>query len=160
MMYFSHDTVLQAGDIEIDQQAYAIVPALELRQKLRFMNRNDLRDRLDLDDNALLDQQVDAIGNVQYKTVVLHGLQNFATNGESSLPQLVRKAYLIGRLQQSWSQYRMNLDGGVDDLTTYVVDLHATNECAYHVRRASWTRAGPSLRLRVTLRLRVKPNSH
>lgn len=126
----------------------SIVPALELRQKLRFMNRNDLRDRLDLDDNALLDQQVDAIGNVQYKTVVLHGLQNFATNGESSLPQLVRKAYLIGRLQQSWSQYRMNLDGGVDDLPTYVIDVHAANNALFtsggrHGARVS----GSSLRL-------------
>ncbi len=85
-MHFSHDPVFEAGHIEIDQQAYSKVPKPDpLRQKLRFMNWNDLRDRLDFDHHTFLDEQVDPIGNLQHETVVSHRHQNLATNGESSL---------------------------------------------------------------------------
>ncbi len=52
----------------------------------------------------------------------------------------------------------MNPHGGVDDLTTYVIDLHTANNERLASRERHRERSGPfSAALRSSLRLCVKP---
>jgi hypothetical protein len=69
-MDVAHDSVIEADHVEVDQQVQALIPELDVRQKLRLMIRNDSRDCLGLGHDTLLDQQVDPIVDVQIDAIV------------------------------------------------------------------------------------------
>jgi hypothetical protein len=64
-------------------------------------------------------------GHAELEPIVANRHEHFAAHAYVSLPQLLIEADLIGVLQQSRPEHRVDFDRGVDDLPTDNIDVHA-----------------------------------
>lgn len=71
--YAALKSVFQRYCVEVHQQADAVSADTQIGQQLRFMQRQDAIDRLDLENDLVSDDNVRAIATVEVQTVVLIG---------------------------------------------------------------------------------------
>ena len=71
-IHHPNDSILEKRDVEVDQQPDATIAQLELRKKLRLVDREKFCHGLDLHDHAVLDQQVEPIRKAELDPVVSH----------------------------------------------------------------------------------------
>jgi len=67
----SSDTLLQNRHIEVHDQAHTRSRQSQIAHDLSYMNRMDLLDRLDFDDDLTIDEQIDSM-LAQERSSVLH----------------------------------------------------------------------------------------
>lgn len=66
------ETITQDNHVEIEQKPKRQVPETEVRQELCGMYWFDVGDRLDLDDDRLLDDEIEAVPAVEAGTSIAH----------------------------------------------------------------------------------------
>jgi hypothetical protein len=114
--YEATNTCTQDSAVEVDQQTHRQARQPQIRNDLRGVHRLDLSDGLHLYDQPIFDDEVDAIGTVDFDPLV--GDRNGALPFESKVPQLelTRKARAVCRLEQAWPELPMNLDASPNGL--------------------------------------------
>jgi hypothetical protein len=112
-IYDPHDVVFQYGDVEVQEQTYRTLLQFEVGQNLRAMDRSqglhsfDLYD-FDLYDDAILDEHVDAVANVQAQPVVDERHSDLCFDSKLGNSQLHRQTRCIGRLEQAGAEPAMD----------------------------------------------------
>ena len=85
--------------------------------------------RLDLNDNQILDDQIDAIARAEFRAFVSEWNGHFAREPTQSLTELVLQSPRVGQLEETGAESAMDLNRGADDLTgdeiAPRIDLHA-----------------------------------
>lgn len=82
----SHHEVLQETGVEVDQQTDTLSRETEVREQLRFEHRRQRRNALDLDDDAVFDDQIDLVFS-ERTAFVVGGYAYLSGVGDSSLLQ-------------------------------------------------------------------------
>ncbi len=80
------------------------------------MKRGEFVDRLDLDNQRLLDKEIDTIVYVEPFAFVVDRERRLAAQRHASNPEFKGKAGFIGRLKQARTERLVNLEAGVDDV--------------------------------------------
>ena len=88
------DAVLQMSDVEVDQQADVLPAKAEIRQKLSLMDGMDAIYGLDLDNDGIFDQQIDAIPQFDFLSLV--------DNGQSNLGGYLKTRLRSSCAKQAW----------------------------------------------------------
>jgi hypothetical protein len=108
--YKAADAVLEAQDVEVEKQANVITAHPEVCQDLGFMHWQQVFDRLDFEDEFLLNDDIGPKSGLKRNTFVNDGHRNLAGESDSRLMEFEAEALLINRFQQSWPQAPMQLD--------------------------------------------------
>src|SRR6266852_9102468 len=95
------DPVLENGDVEVDQQAEMVLGHLEVSQQLRLVNRLQLGDGLEFDDERFLNQKIQPIAAVQENSLVGQRHLLLSLETDARLAQLKSETFFVSRLQQS-----------------------------------------------------------
>ena len=115
----SHDeapqAIFQSGRIEIHQQADATTGHPKIRQDLGVVHRQQAIDRLDLDDQVLLNQDVGSESCVEAYTSISDWYRDLPPAAKSSLCKFKAKAFFIDRLKQPRAELLVNAYGEPDD---------------------------------------------
>src|SRR5580704_15018859 len=110
------DSVFEERDVEVDQQAEALAGQFEVGQKLCLENRDEVFDRFQFNENAILDEHVQAHVGVEANSFVdnRHGI--LCHKSETALAQFVAEANFVNRFGESWSERSMNFERCIDNL--------------------------------------------
>src|SRR5262245_24482950 len=109
------DSVLEEGDVEVEDQATLEAGEPEIGQKLGLVDWEDLLDAFDLDDDRVLDHQVHSIATVDFEAFE-SDRQVHLDCARMSLPaQNVHQAGVVRRFKETRPECFVNLDGGADD---------------------------------------------
>ncbi len=124
--------------IEIHDQADAKSAHAQVCEQLRFMNRQDGRNRLDLKNDLARDNDVGPEPLPYPRVLVDDRNSNLSLEGNVGLSQLMAQALLVERLQQARPCMPVHLDGQPDHLFGQVTGYQ-------HEHRLPWpTAALPS----------------
>src|SRR4051794_21985184 len=69
----SADASLPILHVEVDQQTDALLRKAQIREQLRFVNRQDRLDGLDLHDDGIVDENIDSVSELDPESVILCG---------------------------------------------------------------------------------------
>ena len=103
-------TVLEAHDVEVEEEPEVDARELEVGQDLRFVDGGELANSLDFDEDHALDQQVDPIARIDEQFTVPDRELLLTLDGQPTTPEFVLETRFIGRLQESGSQGRMHME--------------------------------------------------
>ena len=79
------DPIDEPPDVEVDNQAVMQVDQLQGREDLRLMDRQQVLDRFELDQQLVLDDQIGPVAAVEASGFVEHGNRDLA--GEKLMPR-------------------------------------------------------------------------
>jgi hypothetical protein len=111
------DAILDQGNIKIDQQPQLVTREPQVGDKLGFVDRQNLFDRLDLHDEQPSDNQIHPEPRVDLDVAVSDRQRHLPLKGDFTHLQLTDKALLVHRLQQSRTQRAMHSERGINDLS-------------------------------------------
>jgi len=121
----ANETVFQQRCVEIDQETDSLAAQTQVGEQLSFVQRVEGFDGLQFQDYLVLNDDVKLVSTIQLDALVLHGQRNLAPEGQVAQAQLVAKALLMCRLQQSWAEVPMDLGcRGEDFIRQFFVDQH------------------------------------
>ena len=112
----SLESRLERGDVEVHQQRGVEVGELEVGDDLSLMDGEEKLDRLDLDDDPLVDDKVEAIAAVEQYALVFQGKRPLVLERDAAEGELAAQARFVCRLEQPRAQMPVDLDAGADDL--------------------------------------------
>lgn len=97
----------------------------QISQELLLVDRSNLRDRLDPDDDLIPDYQVRAKPHLKESPLVDNGNRLLRDNLEFSLLQLALQNSYGDRFEQPWTQPHMDAISCVDDLLCENIPDHS-----------------------------------
>jgi hypothetical protein len=121
------NAILHSGDIEVQQIAKAVTAKLKIAYELRSMNVSNPLDRLDFDDDATLDQKVEAVAGINSLSVIEDRKHNLALVKQTRFDQFMSETRLVGALQQPGSERLVDSDGATQNQLTDFVLVHSAN---------------------------------
>ena len=80
------------------------------------MNRKDLLNRLELDENGILNYDIEAVPTIQFQTFVRYRKIQLPANAQPAEMQLMAETLFISRLEQSGPELTMDANCCPDDL--------------------------------------------
>ena len=96
-------------NIEVDQQTQPPIAQLQVANELREMDGRDGLQRLDLDNNRILNQHIDPKPNVRKLHTFVHDRnRNFRTHIHAGLTQFMHKASGVRAFKQACPEGRMH----------------------------------------------------
>lgn len=101
-------------DVEVDQNAERAVSRLEVGAHLDEVHCCKRLDGLELDDQALRDQQIDS-AVAHGVRLVLDSYWYLASEWNPSQRELHAEGVVVYRLEETWPQLAMDLDGSDDN---------------------------------------------
>jgi hypothetical protein len=110
-------------NMKIDQQANLSSTQAHVRQQLSLVNRIDGLDTLDLDDNGISDDEINAISQIDLLAQINDRKSNFTRDRESLVSKFVDEARAICAFKQTRTKRSMNSHCGANDLTRDLIDL-------------------------------------
>lgn len=118
------DTFFDARDLPVEQEPEWASAELEIGQQLGLVDGLNRIDGLVFDEDAPLDAHVGAIAGIDRHAIVFDRKGDFAFDLQSSLPEFVNEAALIGRLKEPRPECGVDFNGRVDNMRGNVLDLH------------------------------------
>ena len=91
----------KVSHVEIQQQPDFMITQLQIGQNLRQMKGKQFLHRLQFDDDAIFDKEVDPIAGVNVHAVVNDRKPGLMLKGETILSELVTQARVVGALEAS-----------------------------------------------------------
>jgi len=110
-----HDTsnsVTQVRHVEVYEQPHFMSAEFQIRQDLRHMKREQFLNSLQFQDDAIFDQEIDAVPSIDANAVVHDWHPDLMVETHAILSQLIANTCVIGAFETPRSQGRMNFDGG------------------------------------------------
>jgi hypothetical protein len=99
------------------------------------VDRVDAIDAFDLNDDQPLDQQINAIPEFQFRSLVNQGQTNLCGHMKTSFPQFVGEAGLVRTLQQAGAEQRVDLQRRIDNRAGDAIDVgHLHDRWVGHVQ--------------------------
>jgi hypothetical protein len=89
--------------MEVHQQSDVLMRQAQVRQKLGFVNREQLFDRFNLYDDCVLHNYVEPVATIKLHFLVDNRKRFLFLNSEAQLLELKYQALLISRFQQTWT---------------------------------------------------------
>ena len=113
----SDDAVAEIGYVEVDEQSDGIPAEAQIGEELRRMNRQRLLNGLELDNYRVADEQIHPERGLKRNSLVLDREIDLALEGNATSVQLVTERRLIGRLEQSGTEYTVDFDRGAQNIS-------------------------------------------
>jgi hypothetical protein len=101
--------------MKVDENAYGNPSQSQVGKKLRFVHLRKLLDRLHLDNQRLLHEEVDAIAIIEPNALIDDRYWLLRLKWDFPQAEFVGEALLVGRLEQARPQRPMDLDTGSND---------------------------------------------
>ena len=95
------DAILHERRVEVEQEPHAATGEAQLGELPRLMDGEDLLDRLELHDDEIFNQQVDAVAIVDQGAAIPYWQKLLTLYNQPRSHQLMGQAPLVGRLQQT-----------------------------------------------------------
>ena len=114
-------SISQNGRIEIHEQTDGQSRKPQVRDHLRFVNRQQAFDRFELEQDAFFDDQIEPITAIKSHSLVVDGKRSLLFELEPALGQLGAYTCLVGGFQQSWTQMPMHFDERTDYLVRPII---------------------------------------
>ena len=89
------DAILQDAFMEIEKKSERGIQKLHIGEELRFMNRQDRLDSLELNDKAFVDNQITTKRFIKNQILVTNGHRSLNRDGDTSKHQLMKQTPLI-----------------------------------------------------------------
>lgn len=124
-IHHSLDPILQMLNMEIDQQANLSSTQAHVRQQLSLMYGIDCFDTLDLDYDAVRNDEINAISEIDLLAQINDRKSNFTGDLEAMFSKFVDEARAICAFKQTGAKRSMNSHCGADDLTRDLIDLRS-----------------------------------
>ena len=117
------DAIHQLKFMEVDQQAYGDVEQFHVTEQLGLMDKQDLLDRLEFEQQAAFDQNVKAKRFLEGKTLIFD-FDNALVDGTHFLEaQFAHEALLINAFDEARPLETMDLDSSADDGVAQLIRL-------------------------------------
>jgi hypothetical protein len=100
---------------------------LEVAKKLGLMNCGERLDRLDLDDDPVRHEEVEAKAGIYPLIVIEHGKHDLTLVAQTALIEFVGEACLVRALKESRPQSFVNLDGATQDYFADAILIHSAS---------------------------------
>src|SRR6185312_2934655 len=91
----------------------------------------DLFESLDLHDDAVMDEQIEAVARLDLDSVIYDRQRKLPLEGQTRLAQFVSETGLVDALEQAWPQRSMNRQGAAQDPLADLVLVHLCALCAF-----------------------------
>jgi hypothetical protein len=101
--------------MEVQQQTNFVAGNPKLGQHLCRMHGFEALDRLDFHDHGSLNNEIESISAIHSDIAVHQWQGNLTFNHQLALLDFERQTRLIGGFEQSWSEFAVNLNRGVND---------------------------------------------
>src|SRR2546427_1012588 len=102
--------MLEDDAVEVHQQTDMSSAQAEVRQHLSLVHWCDLLDRLDLQNELVVDNDIHAIAAIQANILVDDRERHLPTIIDIGMPKLETQTFLISRFEQAGTEMAMNLD--------------------------------------------------
>ena len=119
----SLDTIPQMHHVKIDQQTYTLSAKPQVRQQLGLVNRIDRANRLDFDNDGILDYHVDPISKIDSLSVIDDRQADLTGDPKFLFSKLMQKAGVISAFQKAGSEFRVNSHCGSNDSSSDLIDF-------------------------------------
>jgi hypothetical protein len=119
------DAVTQVRHVEVQKEAEFVPCQPQIRQDLRAMNWKHDLDALDLDDQAVLDDVVNAEGRGKTDTVINNGQMHLMRESESRFRELMKQAHVVRAFEDAGSEHAVNPHRCTDDRMAGLIGAHA-----------------------------------
>lgn len=110
--------------MKVDQKANRIAAEPQIRQQLCLVDGQHRRQRFQLDEDAIFNEQVDAIPDVDPALAIDDGNWPFDLHSQPLQDEFMMEANTVCALEKPRSKGRVYLDRRTDDLTRDVVIHH------------------------------------
>ena len=126
MVHNPLDAVLENTNVEVDQETDLSVGSFQVRQKLSFMNGHQLLYRLNLDNQFVLNQQIEPIGAIETKSLIVNRKAHLPLEVDTSAAQLKAETLIVSRLEQAGTKVPMHFDRRPDHPLRQLVLRHSS----------------------------------
>jgi hypothetical protein len=109
------DSLAEVWDVEINEKTDRAPTELQVREKLRSVQWKQFFHRLQFNDDAVLDQEIDSVSGFKLQSFVNHRQSNLVLKLQASDGEFVNKASGVGAFQQSRSKSCVDVQGCVND---------------------------------------------
>jgi hypothetical protein len=96
------DSILDAWNLPVNEEADRTTTELEICEQLSSMDRMDPIDRFVFDEYAFINQEIDPIATIKYHLFVADRNGIFYADIETAQSEFIPQTLLINGLQQSW----------------------------------------------------------
>ena len=117
---------LDGRDVEVDEERSVELRQFQVGDHLRLVDREKLFDRLDLENDPTIDDEIDAVTAVEDQAFVFQDEWALVLEGEPAKRELATQTRLVGGLEESRAEVTVDFDAGADDLwpSPGLVDTH------------------------------------
>ncbi len=98
------DPILDSLDVEVDQETESVSGKLQVGEHLRGVYRLQAVDRLEFDDNEIVNNQIEPQSGFESFSFINHRQGDLPSNAHAGVPQLILETDLVDTLQQSRPQ--------------------------------------------------------
>jgi hypothetical protein len=105
----SLDSGTKAENTEIDQEAYTDSAESHVGQELGFVDWMDRFDGFHFDNYPVFNDQINSISDFEFVGFINNRQGNFRSHAKASGTEFMCEAELIGTLEKTWPEERMNL---------------------------------------------------
>jgi hypothetical protein len=132
----SLDSGTKAENIEIDQEAYTDSAESHVGQELGFVDWMDRFDGFHFDNYPVFNDQINSISDFEFVAFINNRQGNFRSHAKASGTEFMCEAELIGTLEKTWPEERMNLHCRIDDCAGNCVDEEPTEHAGLAISTA------------------------
>jgi general secretion pathway protein I len=101
--------------VEIDEESHTLLRQREVGQQLRLVNRQQLLNRFELDDDRVLNDKVHSVERIEAMALVNNGNGNLLLKADTPARQLDRDTLLVDRLEKSRPELFVHVDACTED---------------------------------------------
>jgi len=109
------DSVTEVGNIEVDEQAELMVTQFQVRQNLRKMERKQFLHCFEFNDDAILDNEVDAISRIELDVVIDDRKSHLMCEGDAIFGELIAEARIVCALKATSSKGGVHFESGSEN---------------------------------------------
>lgn len=107
--------MLKRRHVEVDQKPHGLASEFHIGKKLRFVNRENLLDGFQFNDNLLFHNEVHLVSTIEDQSFVDEWDGNLPPKTYSATAQFKAKALFVSRFQQTRPHLPMYLNRRADD---------------------------------------------
>ena len=120
----SLDSIFDERLSKIDQEAQSAVAQAEVREQLFRRDGWECFNRLQFNDEFVLDDQVSTEAFLENKLIINDGDRHLPLDSQPVFAEFVSKCDFVHGFKQAWPERRVNLVRGIDDDRSDLIFVH------------------------------------
>jgi hypothetical protein len=118
--------------VEVHEEAGPSTGEFQISEELSLVDRENVFDGFQLDDQISLNQEVDAVAAFDTEALVVHGKELLPFERKATQRELVCEALFIGRFEEPGSNDAMNFDARCNDLRRTILKPSVLRSFLFH----------------------------